>query len=431
MTSKKTLKDLFYSLATKYYVDVDYPAELPIPILATFYFILSKYFKNISINFGAEEKDLRFSFFFIGESRVGKGQLIKVLETIAEKLGVSHCRQTKFNSASLIGTISEAAVVKNMTDRRQPGDEKYVEPRVFGDLFYFDVVIFCEAKKLLMENADKEELLEDLQEALDSPGRIRKKLKWDVILEYVTNASLYSTTYYAKEITENLLYKGFYQRQLLYMRELTPQEVISLRKKIIALYGKREGVKVEFDKEVDEFVERVKALDNSKRTMYLTPEAINFLNDVMDRYEKKLEESSGKELTILKSFSQTIIDITVKIGAIISLISGKKDIITEVDLNQALKFSKAALDTLLNKLVIKEDAKDYADKNNNKIFFVFKELEAKGTQVTRTSLVDECIKRGLPFGKNKLFKLINRMVSQQFFKEIKGDKNIRYLALNK
>lgn len=431
MEEKKPIKDLFYSLATKYYIDIDYPDRLPIPILATFYFVLSKYFKEIKIQFGAEEKDVRFSFFWIEDSRSGKGQLIKLLEKVLDEIHISHARQTKFNSASLIGTIDENALIHNKNRRLLPDNEKYISPYIYGDLAKFDVLIFPEAKKLLMDTAHKEELLEDLQEAMDYPGLIRKKLKWDEILEYETKCSFYSTTYYAKEVGEHLLYKGFYQRQLLYMRELTVDETIRLRKKIIEMFSgdNNKDTKENFEKELKEFVNRLQTIDNSPRVMSLTPDAIEYLCTLMDRYKGKLDESVGSELTILKSFSQTVIDISIKIGALNALISGKKDKITSVDLTQSIKFVRAVLDTVMNKLVMKDTQKSFGSLVENKIISIYKDFNRTVKDISRKMLIDECCVRGLAIGKNKLAKIINNLVNQQYFVEIKGEKNTKYLLL--
>ena len=426
----KSLRQEFYELATMIFCDIDYP-NISIPIFSTFYVILGQWLKDVKIVFGSEVKSLRISVFWVQNSRTGKGQLIKILERIAKLLGLKTTRETYVNEAGIIGTINEHAIQHNYKGSKvlKEGDEGWENPITYGDLKDYDIVVFSEAKGLLLESNFKDNLLSELQEALDTPGIIRKKLRNQVPVEYECKASIFATTYYLSEVSKLLITQGYFQRNLFYMKEFTPEENDSLREKIIEMYRSRKTNIEEFDKKCSEFANKIKKISRNERFLVCSSKAVDFLQEIRKKFDLEIRKASGDELKILMSFSQTVIDISVIIAGIHCCLRNGEEI-NESEISLGYTFSKSCLDTIINKLIVKESKFEDINKDIKVILNVCKILIKDDKKVSKEMLVEECHSKGIKIGRNKILRLINKMIIENYFKQEKGEKNIQYLKIN-
>src|SRR3990167_3078183 len=274
------IKDEFYKIVKTIYVqpdskyfDIDEQGNKLVYEKTSFqidmilYLLLSQYFKKIKIKFGGELKDLRISFFLIMPSRLGKGQLIKVVESVGKNIGLKIKRISYLNQASLIGSLNGSAMDYNMNHNYQPNHPKYKNPVMYGALATTDIIIFPEAKKLVKgsNEADTEFILSTLQEALDYPGVINKELKFtDFPITYESTSSVFATTYFLTEISELLLTQGFFQRIVTFKQDYTLKQIEDLRIEIIEKY-RSTNTKVDFENQSKDFSEAINGLNNNEK----------------------------------------------------------------------------------------------------------------------------------------------------------------------
>ncbi|MBU1235056.1 MAG: hypothetical protein KKC77_19385 [Proteobacteria bacterium] len=412
----------FYNLVTKIYKDIDYP-EIPIPIYAMFYVVLSQYFNNVNVLFGGEKRKLRLSFFIIAPSRTGKGQLYKITKMVAEKLNLRTAVETTITDAGLIGSIDEKAVDYNLKHKLNEGDADYKDPIVKGDLFNFDILFFREVKNLLVARQNTEMLLSILQEALDEPGYVRKKLRSKYPIEGECTASIIATTYYMPEIEKTLLEQGFFMRVPLYCRTFSIEEIRKLRHDIIGLFNKKNLENI--DKYVDDFVQEIKKISNVERNITLSVEAINRLEKFNNNFYDLMRKTAGNKLEILKSISQTAIDICVKIGGIHACLDGNKEI-KDHHIKLAIVFVKACVGTILNKIEITDNIK------TDKYVKIFEKIEKKyGEGKVTKELFKKELCEFYSFGMNKALKVIKSLSTENYIIINRGDKNTQIVTLNK
>jgi len=425
----ESLRMQFYRLVTKIYKDVDYP-NIPIPIYAMFYVIASQYLKNVKISFGGEKKSLRLSYFWVGGSRTGKGQLMKIAQTSAEKLGLKCAIVTDITDAGLLGSIDEKAIDYNNKNKLKEGDKDYKCPVIYGDLFNYDIIIFRECKKLLIPTNTTEMLLSILQEALDEPGYLRKKLKSQYPIEGESTISLVATTYFMNEIEKTLVDQGFFMRVPLYVRDLSIDEVQELREGVIDMYGKKNVIdKKKIEKDIQSFVDNFKKVKQDDKILTLDDSAIERLKDINKQFFVLMRQTTGHKLNILKSLSQLIIDISVKIGGIHACLDNV-DVINKNHINPAFIFIKACTDTILNKIELIESTISVKSKTINNAILNFR-LCLKEKNTDRICKEDFCnFLKSKGLGRNKALNIINKLISDNYIKVDKGEKNTKNLIIN-
>lgn len=417
------LRVRFYKIATGIYKDIDYP-DPPIPIYMMFYVLMSQYLKNIKIMFSGEKRSLRLSFFFISPSRTGKGQLLKVVEMIAEKLNLKCITDTIITDAGMIGQIDEKAIEFNYKHKLDEEDPEYKNPVVYGDIFNYDIILFKECKVLLERGKHTPLLLSILQEALDEPGYVRKKLGSKYSIEGSTSISLIGTTYYMKEIENTLMEQGFFMRVPLYCKVLSIEQTKQLRDEVINCYGL---TKFNMEKEIDELIIDIKKIDNKEKCLRVDLQALPLLKNLNNTYYNMMKEVTGIKLEILKSISQTVIDLAVKIGGIHACIEGSNLIKTE-HIRLGIETIKGCADSIMKRIEIKEDK----DKINEikLIITAYKQYKIENNKNPNKEEFIEYYKARHVVGRNKILSIINRMKEENYFKVEKGDKNVQYLVLN-
>lgn len=414
---------MYYDLVSTTVVDTDHP-NTPVSIYAGFYLIMSQYFKNVKVAFGSKDKELRLSYFEIEPSRSGKGERAKVCREVLEKLGYKCVVVTKITSAGLIGSVDDKAIEYNYKNKLKRGDKDFKDPVIYGDLKNNDVLFFPEAKKLLQMN-DNDDTLSDLQEALDYPGTIRKKLR-NGEMKYDCTCSLYCMTYMLFEVTETLKSQGFFQRIILRIKDFTSEENHMLREKIIDRYKTSSNIATIYNEKLNKFCEELKKIDNTEKTLYLDDSAIEFLKRTQHRFKKEIDKTQGSEMQVMMSFSQTIIDLSIKIGGINACLA-QRNHINEGDINSAFIFVKASADSLMNRITThkKDENTDYKN-----IIRLFRMMYEQDKEINKEKFVDFLTNNKIGMGRNKLLSIINEMVRRNYFKLIKGDKNIYYLMIN-
>ena len=417
-------RQLYYDLVTMQVVDIDAP-NVPVAIQAGFYVVMSQYFKNVRIAFGSGEKDVRLSYFEIEPSRSGKGERMKVMKKLLEALDLSWVKITRVTEAGVIGSVNEKALEYNYKNNLKEGDKTYKNPIIIGDLGKYDVIFFEEAKKLLLMG-EQHDMLGDLQEALDYPGHIRKKLKNGAI-EYFADCSLYCTTYYTPEIGDTLLKQGFFQRVIFRIREFTIAENRELRRRIIELFNTNKDRRGEFEEKLKEYSEMIKKLSRDSKTLYMTKSAIRYMLKIQTRFEREIKKAKGIELQIMMSFSQNVIDLCAKIGAINACLENRKKI-DEADINSAYIFVKASANSILNKVMIQK--KDQSSDIKDKLMRLFRKYYVKDQEINKEKFVKFLINENIGIGRNKILNIINSMIQENYFDVETTGKNEQILHVN-
>lgn len=417
----KSLIQIFNELANMVVVNVE-KQGISIPIYASFYVLMGQYFKDIKIGFGSKEKDLRLNFFWVQNSRTGKGEHSGVAKQVATGLGIRWTKVTKITDAGLLGSIDQFAIEYNYKNKLSEDDDRWKNPVVVGDLGNFDLIFFDECKQLLEPQVYNENSMQIMQEALDYPGHVRSKLRFNVPIEYDCSCSIYATTYYlGKSIETSLLGTGFFQRNMPYMKDVSIEENNSLRRRIIQKFNTSKKNQEVYNDMLNYFIHRVKSINNSPRIIYLDNSAISELDNVFSLFNEEIKKSSGEALKILMSFSQTVIDICTKIGGINSIIE-ERAFINASNISSSYIMAKSMSDTIINKLSLTEQKTD----NSYNAKRVKNILILSGGKLSTSSLVDE-VRDKLEVGRRKAHALIKKLINENYLREELGDGNTKFI----
>lgn len=417
-----SLRSVFYELASLVTVDIDHPG-VPIPIFASFYVLMGQYFRNVRIAFGSRQKDLRLNFFWIQPSRTGKGELSGVTKEVASGLGIRWAKVTKITDAGLLGSIDHYAIEYNYKHKLTEDDERWKNPVVIGDLGNYDIIFFDECKQLLEPQTYNENSMQIMQEALDYPGHVRSKLRFNYPIEYDCSCSIYATTYYlGQSIETSLLTTGFFQRMMPYMRDMTIEENEALRMAIIQKFRTTKLSPELYNDMLQYFVAKIRQISNTEKVIYLDDSAVSYLDKVFRLFNEEIRKCSGESLKILMAFSQTIIDICTKVGGIHAVLDGR-DFVRASDIASSFVLARAMGNTVINKLSGIEQKNEALSSSRRvrNILLMF------GGRLPTMSLVNEvCAKTGL--GKNKAHMLLKRLVRENYLKEETGEGNTKYVS---
>lgn len=412
------LRQTWKELTNMYSLDNEIGGEI------LFHILIGQYFKNVKIGFYAEEKDVRVSALWCQPTRTGKGQAMKVLKKACTELGITWKKATQITDAGLIGSVNREIDMYNIKHNLQPGNNRYLNPIEEGDLARYDIIIFDEARKLLKPGPWTEDMLSIFQESLDYPGLVRKKLSSRHEIEFVSTSSIIGTTYFIKQIKEVLLYQGFFQRILLYIRKIDYKQRQSMRQKVID--GYLSDNKIERGENLlKEFCSSLKKIDNSPREITATKEAIEVINSYITQFEDFIIENfKDKELEILGSFVYGLQDLFIKLASHYCLIDEKSKI-NKNHVIMAKRLVNICMKSLMHELLPEIDERE---KGRKELWIKRISAIIKDKEMNKEDIV-EVLRKTWNVGRNKSLSFINKGISNNHFIEIKKERNNKIIKL--
>jgi len=153
----------------------------------------------------------RINPFIIQRSGSGKSQAMKAAHKMLAFLDCKGSYITKTTDASLVGTFFEAK-------KNSPPLVKY------GLLQSYDYLIWDEGSVFLKEAQYSENLPDIIQMTTDDPGYVCKALRLGEI-KFFTNTAICAGTYMDGSITATIFKKGMFQRMLLTLHKVAPEEI--------------------------------------------------------------------------------------------------------------------------------------------------------------------------------------------------------------
>lgn len=391
--------------------------------LVLFHVLMGQVFKTCIVKFGNDYKDLRISCLAIQPTRTGKGQAMKVMKKVANELQMKVVKESDVTSAGLIGTIDTNIVRANIVKNLQPGDPRYQNPVIYGDLYHADLIIYDEAKSLIIPNRWSMNIHDVLQEALDTPGEVRKKLAANYPIEFTSTASIAATTYFLDDIGTVMLGQGFFQRILIHYKDLDINTRTEMRKKVLDSYA--EETSTDFNLLMQEFCAYVKTLPTDK-TITIGKDAKQLINETIMKYEEYIANNyHGEEYTSLMSFVQGLQEQFIKVAAHYALID-KEVIIQPTHVQSAKLVINNCMESLAKGLV----AKISSTRNKNQQSTQLKILGIVSTQPSwnKEALYQELRDR-MNLGRNKAIIIVTDLINQNMLIEQKGEKNTKQISL--
>lgn len=181
--------------------------------------LLGQCTKNIVTNIKGAIFDNRIHVLCIQKSGSGKGPALNLVRRIAKGTGFSSEAMTSLTSAGLIGTLS--------------GDEI-----IYGPASYCDLICFQEAGILFKNTTEGNDLIYQINQITDTPGRVNKRLARGSI-EYGTNCSLFLTTHPPK-MKDSFISSGFLPRLIMCYKDITTEVYDEIREWMVENIGEEE-----------------------------------------------------------------------------------------------------------------------------------------------------------------------------------------------
>lgn len=433
---QKNLHHLFVEMMELNSVDNHFSAQL------YFHVFLGAYLKDIKIVDGISQKDLRFSYSWIQTSRTGKGRMNKALKKISDYCGLKCVIITSYNTAGIIGTIDGTAIDENkkwlsygLTESNSPievdikGKKKlvyYKNPIILGDAGTQDILIFDELKILLNPSKENLEIMLDIQPALDTPPHIRKKMKFELPVEYSHPISIIGTTFPFKNIGEILGTQGFLQRTFILVRVLTDDEIKAMREKQFTLMTP--DIREKFDTKLRIFKRKLEELKPKTKLLNINEKAQQVLRQIREAYFERLKDYQGAEKEMLLSFSSTMEETCIKLAGQYCVLLNKT-IIDDIEIKRVyVNLVKYFEESIFTKIEIRQNKEDKEE--TDKIFLAIKnQMRLLAEDKLTTEQIAKILMSIYHCGRNKALIKIKNLTSSGYFKLIKGDKNVTYYKL--
>ena len=412
-------------------------------IILYFFNLMGIWLKRVVINKGVTDQDLRIPISIFQTSRSGKGMINKVYEIVCKELGILCKTVTKFTPEGLIGTIDYENFKYNQQylqyglskenpeidnpkkGKNQPDKVYWRNPIIFGDFGNYEILIFDEYKKLL--NPRYEDLLLDLQPALDYPPHISVKYKHPVPIEYSNSITIVGTGIVFKELNNVLAELGFLQRSSVIIKSLSLEEIQKMRDEELKLQQK--DVKKEFNSKLKIFKERLLNISREKKVLFLNKGSGDKLKKISDELFKEIGELRGADRDVALSFTNTIETTLTKIAGIYAIINDKSNIIKSHNVEQANLEVKPFKDTLINKIIIRD--KETEIETNKYLNILKKEFKDRGIDKLNQR---DCINILVDFfgnGYNRNRKIFLQLISGGYIEIEKGEKNEKFYKIAK
>ena len=378
--------------------------------------VVDKYFSP-SIRMGSNEIRYRLSVLLISPSRSGKGQATKVAKEFLTACDIPWTKTTQFTDAGMVGSIDRdiAKLASVMMSKGNIKPEQLdLDPVIPGDLKTYRTIFFDEAKSLVVPNKWTQNIYEILQEALDDPGMVRKKLADKYPIAYETNVSIIATTYYLKNFHQTLMEQGFFQRILVLVEQMTPERRKELNDALCMDWSS------DVDKtllELQDLASRIladvheserKFQEKDIKNIQTTIEAQKAVKSLVGSHLQYMRTNfSGSDLEVLMPFTTGSIEKIWKLGAISAVLDGRQQI-TALDVANAKEIVGLYLNSIMNEILANVELKTtQREKYESKILQLLKVSQAGG--IAKTDLY-RVAQEKMSLDYNRVVNIVRRMI---------------------
>ena len=437
--SKKTLKQTFRDLLSANSV----MNELAIDLY--YHAFLGAKFKEIVIASGVSDMDLRINLTWLQNSRSGKGRVNKVFKKICDACDIKCDIITSYSVAGIIGTINEEAVKHNdkyaseglcqsnpvIIVKDKNGNDKKVfwhDPVIRGDAGNYDILIFDEMKILLEPTNENQDIMLNLQPALDYPPHIRKKLRHAYPVEYSNPVTLIGTTYPFDSIAKILGTEGYIQRTVMLVRNLNIYQINQMRLAQEALFEK--NLQEQFNDKLKIFKDMLIRINATPRRLYLTPDARLELRKIREWFSKHIENSAGGTREMLLSFTNTIEEATMKIAGQYVVVIGVYNEIGATEIKKSWMLLCPVIESLIENVRVRDTKEETTERD--KVLKTF-ENACKKQHKDKLNLTESTEVARVVIGLSRVDRenLIKKLATDGFLKMEKGEKKEYLYSIKK
>ena len=175
--------------------------------------------KSCKIYSGPIYVDPRVSMFVIQPSATGKSTPWGLISKVAKEAGIAVDDVDEATDAALVGTIETEEIIDEETKTK-----KIVYNKVMGKLATAELLHFDEGSMLMEVNSHSAHAMTWFQKALNPLGseqsKCTKKLAHGDQIEFYPQCALLITSHPLEGVMETILNKGFFQRIILYPRDV-------------------------------------------------------------------------------------------------------------------------------------------------------------------------------------------------------------------
>jgi len=373
-----------------------------------------KLWNRLPVSMGPNKLDYRFSLLLIAPSRGGKGQATKVAKEFLDIAKIDWTKITLATEAGLVGQVDQELSKISAKQIQLGMTDNVMSPVIKGDLDRYRVIFYDEAKTLVVPGNFSQGLHEVLQEGMDTPGIIRKKLANKFPIEYETHSSIIATTYYLRDFSKMILEQGLFQRMLVLVEQID----INKRHKINdALCGKWHGTDVTADikslvnmmnSHIDQTLEKA----NSKNISIITasPKANDLIRKtVSEMLDNMAKNFQGMDLEVLLPFTTGSIEKFYKLSAM-SAIFDKRLVIQPEDVSNAKSVILVYVDSIMNEILVNvEGTKTKQEALHQKVLIAMKYVGESG--IPKEELYHLMHQKCGISSRNKCVKIVGKMIS--------------------
>lgn len=296
--------------------------------IISFFVIMGQCFKNqFTIPIGAINIDIRVSCFWLQDARSGKSISWDFIYDVADKCGLVCESPDEWSDAGLIGTI----------EMDKSGD---VTP-IPGILENCDILQIDEASALFAKKSYNQSTILYLQKTLNYLGSktsiITKQLKAGMV-ECKPHCSLWLTSFPPREVIDEVLDKGFFQRVIFYPNKVSMGEKKAVSNiRLGGLWSAFTDEEINI-KSISNHIMNLKVYYKSKGDDVLPPndirKAISMVRNKIRGLYKHIEPMENNNEKIMGSFMSNF-ENNIAVFSTILAISRKSHYIEEIDINQS------------------------------------------------------------------------------------------------
>lgn len=296
--------------------------------IISFFVIMGQAFRNqFIIPIGVQKLDIRVSCFWLQDTRSGKSISWDFMNDISEAVGVYCESPSEWSDAGLIGTIE--------TDKTG----EIIE--IDGILSKCDILQIDEASSIFLKKSYNQSTILYLQAALNylhsKTNMITKQLKAGEV-KCKPHCSLWLTSFPPREMIEEVLDKGFFQRVIFYPNRVSLEDRKEISdKRVSNFWTETEKEEVNVSTVSNEII-NLKAYYSARGKDTLLPghkgNLLAILSNKIRGLFKLIEPMEGSNRSIMGSFLPNF-ENNIVIFATILAISRKSDTIERIDIEQS------------------------------------------------------------------------------------------------